>query len=64
MVFILNVTRKKQLNTLYWHVVDSQSFPLEVLEFPELSQKGAYSKEQAYSEEDVQEIINYASEVY
>ena len=52
-----------QLNTLYWHVADSQSFPLEVSEFPELSNAGAYSASDVYSESDVQDIINYAAEV-
>ncbi|EKM55102.1 glycoside hydrolase family 20 protein [Phanerochaete carnosa HHB-10118-sp] len=50
-----------KLNALYWHVVDSQSFPLEVSAFPELSQQGAYSAMQVYSEADVQDIISYAA---
>ncbi|GJE96907.1 glycoside hydrolase family 20 protein [Phanerochaete sordida] len=50
-----------KLNTLYWHVVDSQSFPLEVDAFPELAQEGAYSATQVYSEADVQDIIAYAA---
>ena len=51
------------MNTMYWHVVDSHSFPLEVDVFPELSRKGAYSAEQVYSEDDVQEVISYAAAV-
>ncbi|KLO15933.1 beta-hexosaminidase [Schizopora paradoxa] len=51
-----------KLNTFYWHVVDSQSFPLEVSEFPELSIAAAYSASDVYSENDVQDIINYAAE--
>ncbi|KAI5123101.1 hypothetical protein M0805_001457 [Coniferiporia weirii] len=50
-----------KLNILYWHVVDSQSFPLEVRAFPELSRAGAYSEESVYSEDDVQDIIAYAA---
>ncbi|KIY52425.1 glycoside hydrolase family 20 protein [Fistulina hepatica ATCC 64428] len=41
-----------KLNTFHWHVVDSQSFPLEVAEFPELSLYGAYSTQQIYSTAD------------
>lgn len=47
----------------HWHVVDSQSFPLEVAEFPELSQQGAYSTDQIYSTSDMQDIISYAGAV-
>ena len=52
-----------QLGTLYWHVIDSQSFPLEVAAFPELSAKGAYSPSEVYTLQDVQEVIAYANAV-
>lgn len=52
-----------QLSILYWHVIDSQSFPLEVSTLPNLSAKGAYSTDEVYSEEDVQQIIAYANAV-
>jgi hexosaminidase len=47
----------------HWHVVDSQSFPLEVPGFTELSQKGAYSADEIYSTSDVQDIVAYAGAV-
>jgi hexosaminidase len=47
----------------HWHITDSQSFPLEVPGFPELSQKGAYSSDEIYSTSDVQEIVAYAGAV-
>ncbi|KAF7977698.1 hypothetical protein HWV62_2956 [Athelia sp. TMB] len=49
-----------KINTFHWHVVDSQSFPLEVAGFEELSQAGAYSTDQIYSATDVQDIVAYA----
>ena len=52
-----------QLNVLYWHVIDSQSFPLEVAAFPRLSEKGAYSTEEVYTKDDIQRIVQYANEV-
>jgi len=50
-----------KLNTLHWHVVDSQSFPLQIPSHPELSQKGAYSSEMTYSPSDVKDLISYAA---
>ncbi|EGN97893.1 glycoside hydrolase family 20 protein [Serpula lacrymans var. lacrymans S7.3] len=49
-----------KINTFHWHVTDSQSFPLEVAEYPELATYGAYSPEEVYTAEDVQYIVSYA----
>lgn len=43
--------------------MDSQSFPLEIPGFSELSGKGAYSAQSVYSQSDVEGIITYAAEV-
>jgi hexosaminidase len=51
------------MSQFHWHVVDAQSFPLTVPDFPELSQKGAYSAQEVYSSNDVQEIVKYAGTV-
>ncbi|KAI5118087.1 hypothetical protein M0805_007737 [Coniferiporia weirii] len=51
-----------KINTFHWHVTDSQSFPIEVPGFLELSQFGAYSNNSRYTVEDVQNIVNYAGE--
>jgi hexosaminidase len=49
-----------KMSQFHWHVVDSQSFPLTVPGFPELSQKGAYSASEVYSSADIQDIVTYA----
>ncbi|KAL0565696.1 Glucosamine-6-phosphate isomerase (Glucosamine-6-phosphate deaminase) (GNPDA) (GlcN6P deaminase) [Marasmius crinis-equi] len=50
-----------KMNTFHWHVVDSQSFPLQVPGFSELSQKGAYSSDAVYTPNDVKDIVSYAA---
>jgi hexosaminidase len=52
-----------KINTFHWHVVDSQSFPLEVPGFPEISAKGAYSSADVYTQSDVAGIVAYAAAV-
>ncbi|TBU57872.1 N-acetylhexosaminidase [Dichomitus squalens] len=51
-----------KLSILYWHVIDSQSFPLHVEAYPELAEKGAYSAEEIYSQNDIRTIVQYANE--
>ncbi|KAJ7046461.1 N-acetylhexosaminidase [Mycena alexandri] len=50
-----------KINTLHWHVVDSQSFPLVVPGYTVLSEKGAYSASKVYSPSDVKDIVTYAA---
>ncbi|THU82938.1 N-acetylhexosaminidase [Dendrothele bispora CBS 962.96] len=50
-----------KINTFHWHIVDSQSFALQLPEFPELAAKGAYSPDMVYSPEDVKDILSYAA---
>ncbi|KAH9703244.1 Beta-hexosaminidase 1 [Citrus sinensis] len=45
-----------KLNVLHWHIIDEQSFPLEVPTYPNLW-KGAYSKWERYTVEDAHEIV-------
>lgn len=52
-----------KLNTFHWHITDSESFPLEVSQFPALAENGAYSLQEVYTESDVQYIVSYAAAV-
>ncbi|KAG2128830.1 glycoside hydrolase family 20 protein [Suillus cothurnatus] len=49
-----------KINTFHWHVTDSQSFPLEVAQYPEITINGAYSPQEVYTTSDVQYIVQYA----
>lgn len=48
-----------KLNVLHWHIVDSQSFPLEIPSYPKLW-NGAYSTSERYTMADAAEIVSYA----
>ncbi|KAG1851814.1 glycoside hydrolase family 20 protein [Suillus tomentosus] len=50
-----------KINTFHWHITDSQSFPLEVAQYPELAINGAYSPQEVYTARDVQYIVKYAA---
>ncbi|KAL4655108.1 hypothetical protein ACB092_01G427100 [Castanea dentata] len=48
-----------KLNVLHWHIVDAQSFPLEIPSYPKLWD-GAYSVSERYTFADAAEIVSYA----
>jgi hexosaminidase len=52
-----------KINHFHWHVVDSQSFPIIIPGFEELSQKGAYTSSKVYTTNDVKDIVQYAAAV-
>lgn len=49
-----------KLNVLHWHILDSSSFPLQSLKFPQLSSKGAYSATATYSLDELCELVAFA----
>lgn len=51
-----------KLNTLHWHITDTNSFPIEIQREPRLTQYGAYSPRQVYSKQDVLELVQYGRE--
>ncbi|KAL1657961.1 glycoside hydrolase family 20 protein [Schizophyllum commune] len=52
-----------KMSMFHWHVVDSQSFPLVVDEFPELAETGAYAADKVYTPDDVQDVVQYANQL-
>ncbi|KAI0036191.1 N-acetylhexosaminidase [Vararia minispora EC-137] len=57
---MLDVMSWVKMSVLHWHVVDSQSFPLEIPGFINISRLGAYSPSSIYSTLDVEDIVHYA----
>ncbi|CAL7936188.1 unnamed protein product [Xylocopa violacea] len=48
-----------KLNTLHWHIVDSQSFPYVSETWPKFSKYGSYAIDKVYDQNDVKEIVEY-----
>ncbi|KAL9234843.1 hypothetical protein vseg_009666 [Gypsophila vaccaria] len=48
-----------KLNVLHWHIVDTQSFPLEIPSYPKLWD-GAYSASERYTMAEAAEVVRYA----
>ncbi|KAK9673531.1 hypothetical protein RND81_12G173400 [Saponaria officinalis] len=48
-----------KLNVLHWHIVDTQSFPLEIPSYPKLWD-GAYSASERYTMAEAAEVVSYA----
>ncbi|XP_028044943.1 probable beta-hexosaminidase fdl isoform X5 [Monomorium pharaonis] len=49
-----------KLNTLHWHLTDSQSFPFDSTQFPEMARWGAYSGDHIYTPDDIKDLADYA----
>jgi len=49
-----------KLNVLHWHMVDAQSWPVELEVYPEMADD-AYSDSEVYTKDTLKEIIDYAS---
>mgnify|MGYP001500224710 CR=1 FL=1 len=56
----LDLMEMNKMNVFHWHITDSHSFPLEIKSVPELTEWGAYSKHQKYSQKDIKELVEYA----
>lgn len=48
-----------KLNVLHWHIIDEESFPLEVPSYPKLW-KGSYTKWERYTLDDARDIVEFA----
>ena len=49
-----------KINTVHWHIVDSQSFPFDAPSHPELAAGGAYSRYERYTDADVAHVVAFA----
>lgn len=54
----IDILALAKMNVLHWHLVDSQSWPLVLNSYPEMS-KDAYSESEVYEMSDIRYIISY-----
>lgn len=48
-----------KLNVLHWHLLDSQSWPVQIKAYPQMT-LDAYSAREVYSHDDIRAVIAYA----
>lgn len=59
---MLDVMSWSKFSEFHWHVTDSQSWPLEVGTYPNLTD-AAYNTDSVYSKDDVSDLISYANAI-
>lgn len=63
LLHIVDALSYSRLNTLHWHIVDAQSFPIVLPSEPTLAQKGAWTKTAIYTPAQVRAVVDYARKV-
>ncbi|KAJ4457813.1 putative Beta-hexosaminidase subunit A1 [Paratrimastix pyriformis] len=57
---VVEALAMNKMNTLHLHIVDAQSWPLVVPQYPLLSGRGAYAPEATYTAKDIADLVEYA----
>lgn len=55
----IDIMALSKMNSLHWHLVDSQSWPVALESYPHMI-KDAYSNDEVYSKNDLKYIVDYA----
>lgn len=56
----INGMSLSKLNVLHWHLVDSQSWPVEINAFPQMTED-AYSANEVFTQDMLKEVVAYAA---
>lgn len=59
---IVNGMQIARLNALHLHLTDSESFPLVLDSYPQISNAGSYSSQETYDQFSIAELVSYASQ--
>jgi hexosaminidase len=58
---ILDAMSYSRFNVMHWHMVDAQSWPLQLPSLPDFAKKGAFGPRAVYTLADVQLVIAHAA---
>jgi hexosaminidase len=58
---ILDAMSYSRFNVMHWHMVDAQSWPLQLPSLPDFAKKGAFGPRAVYTQADVQLVIAHAT---
>jgi hexosaminidase len=58
---VIDAMSYSKFNVLHWHMVDAESFPVQIPKYPLLAEKGAYHPSAMFSAEDVKKVMVYAA---
>ena len=56
----IDVMAYNKFNVFHWHITDDQSFPFESLKYPNLTERGRYSRVHVYKQEDMRKLVDHA----
>uniref|UniRef100_A0A182PDH5 beta-N-acetylhexosaminidase n=1 Tax=Anopheles epiroticus TaxID=199890 RepID=A0A182PDH5_9DIPT len=56
----LDAMAASKMNVFHWHMTDTQSFPVQLEKVPEMVAYGAYSVDEVYTTNDIEQLIQYA----
>ncbi|CAR66369.1 DEHA2F18920p [Debaryomyces hansenii CBS767] len=57
----IDVMSLSKMNSLHWHLEDSQSWPVAISSYPEMT-KDAYSNNEIYTPDEIRHIVQYSME--
>jgi len=58
---VIDTLAAAKFNVFHWHIVDDDSFPLELDSYPDVSQNAAFSADNVYTKEMINDVISYAA---
>jgi hexosaminidase len=58
---LLDAMQVAKFNVFHWHLVEDESFPIELKTFPAMWKNGAFESDETYSHDDMKAIVERAT---